>query len=502
MPLMRSGARWSGAHDVGSPDQANDQTHQHDDGCCGRRVPADAISYVRTDDRPKPAPWSHEARCKPTTVATSGTTTGERALNPTTSTRHSDIEMARASSPPPAAAATSMAAPPAIAARPINHRDSVMTLSAASVRRSAASGDTASSTGCGERPECRDADADTNGENPPSPADDELVGHEAKIDQGLSLVASQPDPEQRTATRAEHAEDERLAEQKAPNLAVAGPNESHQSKISATLSHGERERRANDEDGDEGRDTDDHSHQDQRGGVAVADKEFFGRGKSRRYVSGRSGDQGQQRCLDECHPDAHRDGRSDEEQSSVPQRRERQHGHDSSLESGEAVSDLTRRGACESIEDAPVGNKNHVIGLGRGHGVVGHHHDRLASLVDHRPQHCQDATGRGRVQGTGRLVRQQHRGIRDHRTGDRHPLLLSPRQLAWPVTGPIGEPDLAQDRFTSRRDGFRPATRNGIDTFWAAVSEPTKLKFWFQKRTPLRRHQAPRRACSSNRTCV
>ena len=63
-----------------------------------------------------------------------------------------------------------------------------------------------------------------------------------------------------------------------------------------------------------------------------------------------------------------------------------------------------------------------------------------------------------RVEVAGRLVGQDHRRLGDERPGDGDALLLAARQLAGPVVGPVGEPDLLE-RLQARARGARRRRR-------------------------------------------
>src|SRR4051812_24378092 len=50
------------------------------------------------------------------------------------------------------------------------------------------------------------------------------------------------------------------------------------------------------------------------------------------------------------------------------------------------LEDPLAGGALELLDDGSVDEEHDPVGVRRGAGVVGHHHDGLAELVDHRPQ--------------------------------------------------------------------------------------------------------------------
>ena len=62
--------------------------------------------------------------------------------------------------------------------------------------------------------------------------------------------------------------------------------------------------------------------------------------------------------------------------------------------------------------------------------VVRHHHDGFALLAIERLQQVQDFITGSAIEVTGGLVTQQQGGIRDNRTSDTNPLLLTARKRA------------------------------------------------------------------------
>ena len=76
-------------------------------------------------------------------------------------------------------------------------------------------------------------------------------------------------------------------------------------------------------------------------------------------------------------------------------------------------------------------------------------------------EQLQHVGGRGRVEVAGRLVGEDHRGLGDQRARDGDPLLLTARQLARPVVGPVGRarPGRARRSARSRRSARVDAAR-------------------------------------------
>ena len=86
--------------------------------------------------------------------------------------------------------------------------------------------------------------------------------------------------------------------------------------------------------------------------------------------------------------------------------------------------------------DDPVGVLGHLA-------LVRDQHDRRA-LVAEPLEDGQDLAGRAGVEVAGRLVGQDHRRVGHQRSGDRHPLLLSARQLGGEMVDPVGQAHLGQ----------------------------------------------------------
>ena len=109
-----------------------------------------------------------------------------------------------------------------------------------------------------------------------------------------------------------------------------------------------------------------------------------------------------------------------------------------------ASSSMTVRISCcvalaELTHDLAVGEEEHAVRHGRRACVVRHHDDRLAVLVDRAAEELEDLPARGRVEVAGRLVREQHRRLRDERAGNRDALLLPAGELGRAVRQPVAE---------------------------------------------------------------
>ena len=89
--------------------------------------------------------------------------------------------------------------------------------------------------------------------------------------------------------------------------------------------------------------------------------------------------------------------------------------------------------------------------------VVRRHHDGRAGAVDAVEQPHDADRGR-RVEVSGRLVGEEDQRPVDERARDRHPLLLTTRQLGREVVGLLGEADEVEDlRHLRAHDVLRPA---------------------------------------------
>ncbi len=85
------------------------------------------------------------------------------------------------------------------------------------------------------------------------------------------------------------------------------------------------------------------------------------------------------------------------------------------------------------VVDLAVAEGDQPVGVVGGVALMGDHHHGLAELVDGLAQQGQDLVrGRG-VEVARGLVGEHHVRLRDQRSGDGHPLLLSARQLGRPM---------------------------------------------------------------------
>jgi hypothetical protein len=75
--------------------------------------------------------------------------------------------------------------------------------------------------------------------------------------------------------------------------------------------------------------------------------------------------------------------------------------------------------------------------------IMGHHDDGSAVNIE-LTQQLEYFLTIGRVQITGRLVRQYELRVRDHGPGDRDTLLLTAGKLLRSVIGAVGNPDTLQ----------------------------------------------------------
>ena len=103
-------------------------------------------------------------------------------------------------------------------------------------------------------------------------------------------------------------------------------------------------------------------------------------------------------------------------------------------------------GPVHPARDPSVDEEDHGVGVRRRDRVVGDHDDRLAQVVDAGPQQGQHLVRGPGVEGAGRLVGQDDRGVGDQRPGDRDALLLAAGELRGQPPAPVAEPDLLQQR--------------------------------------------------------
>ena len=111
----------------------------------------------------------------------------------------------------------------------------------------------------------------------------------------------------------------------------------------------------------------------------------------------------------------------------------------------ELLGDLVGAGRLEHPGDLPVGEQDDAVGMRRGHGVVGDHHDRVAVRVDDLAQEREHAAPGAGVERSGRLVGEHDLGPGDERPGDRDPLLLAAGELGRTVAQAVVEPDPRRD---------------------------------------------------------
>ena len=95
-------------------------------------------------------------------------------------------------------------------------------------------------------------------------------------------------------------------------------------------------------------------------------------------------------------------------------------------------------------------------GIGGDVVFVGHHDDRLASLVE-SPQQGHDLVGRHGIQVAGRLVGQDDVRVVDQGPGDGHPLAFPAGELGRPMVHAPGEPGQFQHPGGLFQAGIRAA---------------------------------------------
>src|SRR4051812_5929810 len=80
--------------------------------------------------------------------------------------------------------------------------------------------------------------------------------------------------------------------------------------------------------------------------------------------------------------------------------------HRGGLQCGQVLQHLLAVGTGQLVDHAAVGEEDDAVAVRRRHRVMGHHHDRLAELVDAAAQERQHLSGRRAVEVAGRLVRE------------------------------------------------------------------------------------------------
>ena len=93
--------------------------------------------------------------------------------------------------------------------------------------------------------------------------------------------------------------------------------------------------------------------------------------------------------------------------------------------------------------DSSVAETNHPLGIRRDIGFVSHQHDGHAAFVKLTKQ-LHDLIGHFGIECARWFVSEQQHRIGDHRSRNRHPLLLPARKLVGMVIHSIAEPDPSQ----------------------------------------------------------
>ena len=139
-------------------------------------------------------------------------------------------------------------------------------------------------------------------------------------------------------------------------------------------------------------------------------------------------------------------------------------------------------GCVELVDDVAVGEEDDPVGVGRRHGVVGDHHDRLAELPHGLAHEGEDLGAGAAVEVAGGLVGEDDLRAAGEGAGHGHALLLATGELAGPVLEAVAEPDgVDTTRSSHARSGLRPARSIGSVMFSRAVSVGTRLNAWNTK---------------------
>src|SRR4051812_32613716 len=130
------------------------------------------------------------------------------------------------------------------------------------------------------------------------------------------------------------------------------------------------------------------------------------------------------------------------------------------LGGGHGGDDLVTLRVAQLVDDAPVGEEDDAVGVGRRDRVVGHHHHGLVVVVDAASQQLEDLGAGAAVEVAGRLVGEHDLGPAHQRPGHGDPLLLTPRELVGPVREAVAQADGVDHLVVPRRVGL--ATRDGL----------------------------------------
>src|SRR6185312_4081549 len=98
-------------------------------------------------------------------------------------------------------------------------------------------------------------------------------------------------------------------------------------------------------------------------------------------------------------------------------------------------------GVGELVDDRTIGQEDDPVGVSGRDRVVGDHHDGLAEVVDRLAHEREDLGAGTGVEVAGGLVGEHDLGPAEQRTTDRHPLLLTTRELGRTVLEAVAEPN-------------------------------------------------------------
>src|SRR5271166_324612 len=97
--------------------------------------------------------------------------------------------------------------------------------------------------------------------------------------------------------------------------------------------------------------------------------------------------------------------------------------------------------------DGTIAHVDDAVAIAGSLGIVRNHQHRLTQLLVGLPQHLQHDLGILRVEITGRLVRQNDRGLVDQGARQRHALLLAAAHLGRAMVEPLVDTEQPRDVF-------------------------------------------------------
>ena len=125
--------------------------------------------------------------------------------------------------------------------------------------------------------------------------------------------------------------------------------------------------------------------------------------------------------------------------------------------------------------------------MGGNGGLVGHHYDGLTKLIHGLAEQADDRLGGVRVECCGGLVGEDHLWSCDQRPGDRHTLLLAPRQRSGKAPQLVSDADALGELLDVAPVDVTVVEAEGQRVVSATERLGTRLNAWNTKPTRSRR---------------